>query len=418
MFKNIIDELNARGLIKDYSNETQIRELLSTPQTIYCGFDPSANSLHIGNFIMIATLMRFVQYGHRVIALVGGGTGMIGDPSGKSKERAFLTAEKVQENVNSIKNQLSKFLDFKDSSKAILLNNYDWLKDISLLEYLRDYGKFININYMLSKDVVASRLANGISYTEFSYMLLQSIDFLKLHEKYGVSIQIGGSDQWGNLTSGLELIRKIKGDEEKVGCMVLHLITRSDGKKFGKSEEGALYLDEKLTSPYKLYQFFLNSTDEDAVHYLKVFTFVPVEEINEIEKEHLANLGQRIAQKRLAYEVTKIIHGEEKANEAVKMSEAFFKNEFESLTKENILELFNNSIHKIDVSNNFMDILIEVGVCKSKREARELISGNSISLNGNKISDIDYKLSDVKLLHDQFIVLKKGKKNFYLLSTK
>ena len=416
MFDNIIDELDARGLIKDYSNKDLVKELLKTPQTIYCGFDPSASSLQIGNFVMIMTLMRFRQYGHRVIALVGGATGMIGDPSGKSKERVFLKTDDVLSNVENIKKQLSRFIDFSDSSKALLVNNYDWIKDISLLEYLRDYGKFININYMLSKEVVASRLENGISYTEFSYMLLQSIDFYKIHEKYNCNLQIGGSDQWGNLTTGLELIRKLKGDQEKVGCMVLHLITTSDGKKFGKSEGGALYLNEKMTSPYKLYQYFLNSGDNDAVHYLKVFTFIPVEEINEIEKEHLANLGSRIAQKRLAYEVVKIIHGEEKANIAVKMSEAFFKKQFSDLSEEQILELFNGYIFNLSENISLLDTLLTTKICNSKREARELINGNSISINGEKVNKEDLPLKKENALYGKFIILKKGKKNYYLIN--
>ena len=269
---------------------------------------------------------------------------------------------------------------------------------------------------MLSKEVVASRLENGISYTEFSYMLLQSIDFYKIHEKYNCNLQIGGSDQWGNLTTGLELIRKLKGDQEKVGCMVLHLITTSDGKKFGKSEGGALYLNEKMTSPYKLYQYFLNSGDNDAVHYLKVFTFLPVEEINEIEKEHLANLGSRIAQKRLAYEVVKIIHGEEKANIAVKMSEAFFKNQFSDLSEEQILELFNGYIFNLSENISLLDTLLTTKICNSKREARELINGNSISINGEKVNNEDLLLKKENALYGKFIILKKGKKNYYLIN--
>lgn len=412
--KNIIDELEARGLIKDFSNRDEVYELFNTPQTVYCGFDPSASSLHVGNFIMIMTLMRFQQFGHKVIGLVGGGTGMIGDPSGKSKERNFLTPDQVNHNVECIKAQLSRFIDTSDN-KGLLLNNYDWLKDISLLEYLRDYGKLFNINYMLSKDVVASRMESGISYTEFSYMLLQSIDFLRLHNTYGVNVQIGGSDQWGNLTAGLELIRKSKGEQEKVGCMVLHLITRSDGKKFGKSEDGALFLDENMTSPYRLYQFFLNSTDEDAVHYLKVFTFIPVEEINEIEKEHLSHLGERIAQKRLAFEVTKIIHGEDKANEAVELSKALFSNDYTNLSQHQIEELFNNKTIKLESGLKLEDLLIASNVCTSKREARELIKGNSISLNANKVIDNELIIDKSFTLHNRYIILKKGKKFYFLI---
>ncbi|NCA95920.1 MAG: tyrosine--tRNA ligase, partial [Methanomicrobia archaeon] len=321
---HILDDLNWRGLIKDFSNENEIRELLSTPQTIYCGFDPSAVSMHIGNFVMISILMRLQQAGHRVIGVVGGATGMIGDPSGKSKERNLLDDETLFGNTEGIRKQLSRFLDLKDPSKGFIVNNYDWLGKMGYLQFLRDYGKYFSVNYMLAKDVVASRMESGISYTEFSYMLLQSVDFLTLHRNYGCNIQIGGSDQWGNLTAGLELIRKLEGADAKAGVMTAHLITKSDGSKFGKSEEGALYLDPKLTSPYKLYQYFYNVSDEDAVRYLKVFTFLSHEEINAIVSDHLANPGARIGQKALAKEIVKTVHSLEDALDAIQMSEVLF----------------------------------------------------------------------------------------------
>ena len=413
--ENILKELEERGLIKDFSNREAVYELLNSKQTIYCGFDPTNKSLHIGNFLMIITLMRFQRYGHRIIGLVGGATGMIGDPSGKSKERAFLTADDVKFNVECIKKQLSKYLDFSSEDKGILFNNYDWIKNLTLIDYLRDYGKLFNVNYMLNKDVVASRLDVGISYTEFSYMLLQSMDFLKLYRDYGCSLQIGGSDQWGNLTAGLELIRKAEGEEKtNAECMVLHLITRSDGKKFGKSEDGALFLDEELTSPYKLYQFFLNSTDEDAIHYTKVFTFVPMEEIYELEKEHLANLGQRIAQKRLAYEVTAIVHGKEKADEAVEMSRVLFTGEYSKLKENQIVELFNNKMIEVEDNLKLEDLLINTQLCKSKREARELINGNSITVNGNKFNVLDKVVTKEDALYNKYLVIRKGKKTYTL----
>jgi tyrosyl-tRNA synthetase len=413
--ENIVDELKARGLINNFSNEEEIRELLSTPQTVYCGFDPSAASMHIGNFVPISILMRFIQYGHRVIAVVGGATGMIGDPSGKSKERNLQGEDTLRHNTECLKQQLSRFLDFSHSSKALLLDNYDWTKNLTVLDYLRDYGKFFSINYMLSKDIVSSRLEAGISYTEFSYMILQSMDFLKLHDEYNCNIQIGGGDQWGNLTAGLELIRKVKGPEEKVGVMTMNLITRSDGKKFGKSEDGALFLDENLTSPYKMYQFFINQADEDAVKYLKVFTFISLDEIAEIEKEHLANLGQRIAQKRLAFEVVKIIHGEEKANEAKMMSEVLFTDEFSKLTEKEMLEIFEKTMVDVKENSKLEDILIDGKVCDSKREARQLITGNSISLNNKKVTDPNFIVNKEDTLLGKYIVLKKGKKYFFLL---
>lgn len=412
---NIIDDLNWRGLIKDYSDESKMKELLDTPQTIYCGFDPSAGSLHIGNFVMISILMRLQQAGHRIIAVVGGATGMIGDPSGKSKERNLLDKDTAKKNTESIRNQLSKFLDLEDPKKGILINNYDWLSKISLLDYLRDYAKYFNVNYMINKDIVKSRLEAGISLAEFSYMTLQSIDFLHLHQSEKCNIQIGGSDQWGNLTAGLELIRKLE-PEARCEIMTANLITRSDGKKFGKSEDGALFLDSKLTSPYKLYQFFINQSDEDSVKYLKVFTFLSKEEITEIEKEHLANLGQRIAQKRLAYEVTKEIHGEEKANEAIAMSECLFKNDFSSLKEDQVEELFpKNMIINMDKELPLADLLVETKAAQSKREAREFIKNGAILINGNQEKDENKVFGAKDGLFNKYLILRRGKKNYYLI---
>ena len=412
---NVIDDLNYRGLIKEYSNEENVHKLFESKQTIYCGFDPSASSMHIGNFVMISILMRLQRAGHKIIALVGGGTGMIGDPSGKSKERNLLTPDKVQENTNAIKRQLERFIDLSDPEKGMILNNYDWLGKVSLLEYLRDTAKFFPVNYMLSKDIVKSRLDAGISLTEFCYMTLQSYDFKYLHDKYGVNIQIGGNDQWGNLTAGLDYIRKTEGDEEKVECMTAHLITRSDGKKFGKSEDGALFLDRNLTSPYKLYQFFFNQSDEDSVKYLKVFTFLPKEEINEIEKEHLTNLGARIAQKRLAYEVVKIVHSEEDAEEAKKMSEVLFSNNFASLKEESLKELFANAKIEVKESMKLEDLLIFIKAASSKREAREFIKNNAVSVNGEKVNDALKEFNKNDALFGKYLVVKRGKKNYYLV---
>ena len=413
---NVIDDLNYRGLIKDYSNEENVRKLLETKQTIYCGFDPSAASMHLGNFVMISLLMRLQRAGHRIIALVGGGTGMIGDPSGKSKERNLLTADKVKENTEAIRKQLEKFIDLTDPEKGIILNNYDWLSELSLLEYLRDTAKYFPINYMLNKDIVKSRLENGISLTEFCYMTLQSYDFKQLHDKYGCNIQIGGNDQWGNLTAGLDFIRKTEGEDSKAECMTAHLITRSDGKKFGKSEDGALFLDPALTSPYKLYQFFINQSDEDSIKYIKVFTFLEKEQIAEIEKEHLANLGKRVAQKVLAYEVTKIIHGEEAANEAIKMSEVLFSNDIKSLSEKAIEEIFGS--YKIDLNEGMMleDALIAIKAASSKREAREFIKNGAVLLNGEKVLDSTLLVNKGSSLYNKYIVIRRGKKNYYLIN--
>ena len=412
---NIIEDLKFRGLIKDYSDEKAIEELFSAPQTIYCGFDPSASSLHIGNFVMISLLMRFQRAGHKVIALVGGATGMIGDPSGKSAERNLQTMEALYANTASIKAQLERFIDLSNPDRGILLNNYDWVSKLSVLDFLRDYGKHFSINYLLSKDIIASRLESGISFTEFSYNIIQALDFLHLYENFGCKVQVGGSDQWGNLTSGLELIRKVKGNESKAQVLTCHLITRADGKKFGKSEKGALFLDPKLTSPYQLYQYFINTTDQDAVRYLKVFTFLSKEEIIAIEKDHLEHIGARIAQKALAYEVTKIIHGVEKADEAVKMSQVLFSGDISSLSKEQLEEVFGDLTVEVEGDKILEDLLIEIKAASSKREAREFAKGNSISINGIKETDPTKLITKENALYNEYTLVKRGKKNYYLV---
>ena len=412
---NIVDELKARGLVKDFSNEEEVRELLKTKQTIYCGFDPSASSMHVGNFVMISMLMRLQRAGHKIIAIVGGATGMIGDPSGKSKERNLQGVEALKANTECIKKQLERFIDLSDPEKGMILNNYEWLGSMDLLTYLRDFGKFFPVNYMLAKDIVASRLEAGVSYTEFSYMILQSIDFLKLHQNYGCSLQIGGGDQWGNLTSGLELIRKIEGQDAKVGCFTVPLLLDQNGKKFGKSEDGALYLDAKLVSPYKIYQYFINVSDDDAARYLKVFSFKSLEEIAEITKDHYEHLGARIAQKALAFEIVELIHGKAKAEECKKMSEVLFSGEIKSLSKENIEELFGGL--KVEQPKGLLleDMLIAIKAASSKREAREFINGNAVAINGEKVCDLTHVVDEKDALFGEYVVIKRGKKNYYLV---
>ena len=412
---NIVDELKARGLVKDFSNEEEVRELLKTKQTIYCGFDPSASSMHVGNFVMISMLMRLQRAGHKIIAIVGGATGMIGDPSGKSKERNLQGVEALKANTECIKKQLERFIDLSDPEKGMILNNYEWLGSMDLLTYLRDFGKFFPVNYMLAKDIVASRLEAGVSYTEFSYMILQSIDFLKLHQNYGCSLQIGGGDQWGNLTSGLELIRKIEGQDAKVGCFTVPLLLDQNGKKFGKSEDGALYLDAKLVSPYKIYQYFINVSDDDAARYLKVFSFKSLEEIAEITKDHYEHLGARIAQKALAFEIVELIHGKAKAEECKKMSEVLFSGEIKSLSKENIEELFGNFKVKQPKGLLLEDMLIAIKAASSKREAREFINGNAVAINGEKVCDLTHVVDEKDALFGEYVVIKRGKKNYYLV---
>ena len=413
-----IEELKYRGLIQQYSNEEKVAKILEKPTVVYCGFDPSASSMHLGNFVMISLLMRFQRAGHKIIAVVGGATGMIGDPSGKSKERNLQDEATLKANTDSIRRQLERFLDLSNPEKGMILNNYDWLGHMNMIDFLRDYGKFFPINYMLSKEIVSSRLEAGISFTEFSYQILQSIDFYTLHHKYGCKIQLGGNDQWGNLTSGLELIRKLDGENEEAAALTCHLITRSDGKKFGKSEDGALFLDSALTSPYKLYQYMVNVTDEDAVKYLKVFSFLPVEEIEEIARDHFANPGARIAQKKLAYEIVKTIHGEEEALSAIRMSEALFSGEVTSLSEKELEEVFADMRKEIQDDLLLEDALIALGSATSKREARTFITGNSVSINGEKVTDLTKRITKSDALFGKYVVIKRGKKNFYLAEIK
>ena len=413
---NIIDELNYRGVIEQYSDEKKVREMLETKQTIYCGFDPSAASMHLGNYVMISLLRRFQLAGHRIVALVGGATGMIGDPSGKSSERNLLTKEKLAFNTNALKQQLARFIDLEDPEKGILVSNLDWLGELSMIDFLRDYGKYFSINYMLSKEIVKSRLESGISFTEFAYQILQSIDFYHLHHTEGVSMQIGGNDQWGNLTSGLELIRKIDGLEEEAEVMTGKLITRSDGKKFGKSEKGALFLDANLTSPYDIYQFFINVPDEDAIRFLKIFSFLSIEEIEEVAKEHFANPGARIGQKKLAYEVTKDIHGKEEADRAVRLAQTLFSGEVASLSADEIELVFGSFKKEIEGERAIEDLLVEIGAASSKREARTFITGNSVLVNGEKVTEIGTMLGKTGSLHGKYTLIRRGKKNYYLVA--
>jgi len=412
---NSFEDLQQRGLIKDTSNDAEISQLLKTPTTIYCGFDPSAISMHLGNFVQISILMRLQRAGHRIIAVVGGATGMIGDPSGKSKERTLLNQEAIQANTQAIKKQLERYLDFSDPKKGMVVNNFDWLGKLSMIDYLRDYGKFFPINYMLAKDVVANRLESGLSYTEFSYMLLQSIDFLYLYQQQGCRLQFGGSDQWGNLTSGLELIRRIGGMEAKAGVFTTPLITRSDGKKFGKSEDGALFLDAKLTSPYEIYQYFYNVADADAIAYLKVFSFLDLLTISQIEKDHQAALGQRVAQKRLAESMVISLHGDVALKEAKMMAEVLFTGQFKSLSESQLLSVLGGLKVKLSKGTLLEDALIQVKLATSKREAREFIQGQSISLNGETINQLTYILNKEQALFGKYVVLRRGKKNYVLI---
>lgn len=412
---DLLEDIKWRGLYKDVTDFDQLEKLMHKKATIYCGFDPTAASLHIGHLVPVLMLKRFHDAGHRVIVLVGGGTGLIGDPSGRSSERNLLDLETSLTNAAGIKKQLGRFLNFDDAKRAIMVNNYDWISKINVIEFLRDYGKCFPVNYMLAKDTIARRLESGISYTEFSYTILQALDFYTLYKKENCQIQMGGSDQWGNLTSGTELIRRLEGNVDIV-AFTLPLILKADGTKFGKSAEGTLWLDADLTSPYALYQYFLNTMDEDIIHYLKVFTFLSQKEIMSYERLVLEEPHLRAAQKRLAYELVAIIHGKEAANEAVRMSEVLFGGTIRELSYQQLKICLNGVPSlKIDESKSLIDVLIALRAASSKREARELLAKGSYSLNGEKVSDPDLLLEPSLAIESKLLVIRRGKKNYYLV---
>jgi len=414
--EDIIKDLVDRGLLDNFSNKEHVSEMLKTKQTIYCGFDPSAESLQLGNYVMITILRRLQKAGHRIIALIGGGTGMIGDPSGKKSERSFLTAEKVAHNVECLKKQLSLYLDFSNPDKGILLNNGDWWSKIPVVEYLREYGKVFSINYMLGKDVIASRMDTGISYTEFSYMILQSADFYRLYKEYGCSLQIGGGDQWGNLTSSLELIRK-KENNANAEVFSVKLITDSEGKKFGKSERGALYLNPRMCSPYFIYQYFINVSDSDFARYIRIFDDRDLNDIQKDIDQHNECPERRLGQKKLAHLIVEQLHSKKVADDCVKMSEALFKNSFSDLNEEQIMEVADGINHFVaDTSElNIIDALVKVGLAKSKREAREFVSNGSVRINGEKITDLEYMVAKGNGLYGDKFFIRRGKKSYAFL---
>lgn len=411
----LFEDLKWRGLVKDVTDIEALEQRLESPITCYCGFDPTADSLHIGHLQQILLLRRYQLAGHRVIALCGGATGMIGDPR-PTTERKLQSLEQIEYNVECLKKQLGVFLDFSNSEKAILENNYNWLSKMSILEFLRDYGKYFNVNYMISKDIVASRLSTGISFTEFSYTILQAIDWLKLYELYHCELQIGGSDQWGNLTSGTELIRKVLGDKVKVFGVTSPLIMKSDGTKFGKSEGGNIWLDPEKTGPYEFYQFWLNVSDADVIDFMKRLSFHTREEIEEyatsLEKEpHL-----RLAQKALAAELTELVHGKEGLASAIKITDTLFGGDIKSLTIAELKDgLADAPKTKLEQSMNLVDVLVEAKIASSKREARELIQNNSIAVNGEKTKDLEFMISKENAIEQEMTIIKKGKKYYFVI---
>ena len=413
---NIIDDLERRGLLDNFSDEERIKKLFDTPQTVYCGFDPSAKSLQLGNFIMINILQRLQKAGHRVIAMLGGATGMIGDPSGKKSERKFLTPDQVMENAECIRNQLSKYIDTSDPEKGLIINNYDWWSKTNVLSYLRDYGKNFQIGYMLAKDIVRSRLEVGISYAEFSYMILQAGDFDHLYQDYHCTMQFGGGDQWGNLTTALDFVKKKEGSDCGAEVFSFKLITDSQGKKFGKSESGALYLDPTMTTPYHIYQYFMNVSDADVLKYLYIFDDRPVEEIDEIYRKHLEHPELRFGQKELSRVIVTKLHGEEVAAECEKMSVALFTDSFTGLSEQGLRDLTEGLVVlPCESEISLLDALINTKLASSKREAREFISNGAVKVNGEKINDLSFVIRKENSLQGGYIFLKRGKKLYAAL---
>lgn len=411
-----IEELKWRGLVKDCTDYDGLVEKLKTPTTVYCGFDPTADSLHVGHLQQILLLKRYQMAGHTPIALCGGFTGMIGDPR-PTTERKLLTHEQVVENAKCIHDQLAHFLSFEGENAAIMEDNNHWLGELSLLDFLRDYGKLFNVAYMLQKDTIKKRLDTGLSYTEFTYTILQAIDFYNLYKKYGCDAQIGGSDQWGNLTSGIELIRKVCGDEAKVFGITSPLITKSDGSKFGKSEGKNIWLDPAKTNAYEFYQFWLNTPDADIIDYLKRLSLRTPEEIMALEEDMKAAPEKRNAQKALAEELTRIVHGEDGLAKAVKITETFFKGSFTDLTAEEMKEGLSDA-PKTAVEDGalLIDALILAGISKSKRDARTLIQQGSIQVNGEKVQDLEFALTKDAAFDHEFSIVKKGKKNWFVFT--
>lgn len=403
----IFEELEWRGLIKDVSSP-DIREKLNRGgMTFYIGTDPTGDSLHIGHFSSFLISKRLKEAGHHPILLVGGATGLIGDPK-PDAERPMITYEQVEHNYHCLKKQAEQIFGFE------VVNNYDWTKNITIIEFLRDYGKYFNVNYLLNKDIIKRRLDEGITYAEFSYGLLQAMDFMYLHKNRGVDLQVAGQDQWGNITSGIELTRKCLGEE--VYGFTMPLLTKPDGSKFGKSDGKAIWLDKQKTSSYEMYQFFLNSDDSKVIDYLKFLTFLSKEDIENLQKQHEENPHLRQAHKALAKEVITYLHGNQEYQKAVRISETFFSGNFISLNKEELLEgIADLPRHHFNESISLVDALLLSGVASSKREARELISGNSISVNGQKVSDSEFVLKEENALIGSIYILRKGKKNYVVL---
>lgn len=416
---NIIDELTWRGAINQQTDAEGLKKLTSEKKiSLYCGVDPTGDSMHIGHLIPFMMMKRFELAGHHPYILIGGATGSIGDPSGRKTERQLQTMDKVQHNVKALSRQMQRL--FGGDSNVTMVNNYDWLSKISLLDFLRDYGKLVNINTMLAKDIVASRLDTGISFTEFTYQILQSVDFLTLHNDHNIQLQIGGADQWGNITAGIDLIHKIKGADEAVYGLTIPLMLKADGTKFGKTAGGAIWLDADKTSPYEFYQFWLNQDDRDVIRYLKFFTFLGQDEINQLAAAVEDEPEKRLAQRRLAEEVTRFVHGEEALESAQHISEILFSGDIQRLTLTEVQEAF-EKVPNVSINSeptNIVELLTETAIEPSRRQAREDITNGAITINGERCTNTDAQLNPKTNFSGKFMVIRRGKKNYFLAKVK
>ena len=416
---HIFDELKERGLVFQTTDEYALRKALAEGHvSFYSGYDPTADSLHLGHLVPILVMKHLQLAGHKPYALVGGATGLIGDPSFKDTERSLQTKDTVEGWVRSIQAQVSRFLDFENGdNKAEMVNNYDWFSDISFIDFLRDVGKYFTVNYMMSKESVKKRIETGISYTEFAYQIMQGYDFFELNRQYGVTLQIGGSDQWGNMTAGTELLRR-KADKT-AHVITVPLITDATGKKFGKSEGNAVWLNADKTSPYEMYQFWMNVMDADAVRFLKIFTLLPLDEIEEIGKQFEAAPHERLAQKILAREVVTLVHGEKAYKEALNITEQLFAGNIKNLSvkelKQGLRGVPNYQVNADD-NLNIVELLVTAGVVNSKRQAREDVQNGAIYVNGDRIQDLDYTLTDADKLENELTVIRRGKKKYFVLT--
>ncbi|MGM0843909.1 MAG: tyrosine--tRNA ligase [Bacillota bacterium] len=416
---DLLKDLEWRGITYQQTDEEGLKSLLDKEKiSIYCGIDPTADSMHIGHLLPFLTLRRFQNHGHRPLVLVGGATGLIGDPSGKSEERKLQTVESIQHNVESIKEQLKSIFDFQGDNGAVMVNNFDWIGPMDMVTFLRDFGKHIGVNYMLAKDTISSRLETGISYTEFTYTILQAMDFNHLYENYNCKLQIGGSDQWGNITTGLELIRRTREEESKAFGFTIPLVTKADGSKFGKTESGAIWLDPEKTSPYEFYQFWINTADADVIKYLKYFTFLTHEEIEGLAQAVETEPHLRKAQKTLAEEMTKMIHGEEALAQAIRITEALFSGNIKDLSSAEIKQGFKDVpsfTQSKDEEINLVDLLVNTKIASSKRQAREDIGNGAIYINGDRTTDLQHIMTASDRIDDQFTIIRRGKKKYFMI---